>query len=92
MMPWSRRFAEPIPLPDGRTLVTLKDAASYIIALPKSKHDALEWQTAMEALILVAERDGPTMLARIGMMQALNSHAPKTPHRRKRANVYKVVR
>ena len=31
------------------------------------------WQTAVEALILVAESNGgPTMLARIGVMRALN--------------------
>jgi hypothetical protein len=29
---------------------------------------------AMEALLLVAEHDGPTMLARIGVMRALNRH------------------
>ena len=28
----------------------------------------------MEALILVAENGGPTMLARIGVMRALNRH------------------
>jgi hypothetical protein len=28
----------------------------------------------MQALILVAERGGPTMLARIGVMQTLNRH------------------
>jgi hypothetical protein len=28
--------------------------------LPKAEHDADEWQTAMEALLL-AEHDGPTM-------------------------------
>ncbi|WP_338060732.1 hypothetical protein [Bradyrhizobium valentinum] len=28
----------------------------------------------MEALILVAENNGPTMLARIGVMRALNRH------------------
>ncbi len=28
----------------------------------------------MEALILVAETGGPTMLARIGVMRALNRH------------------
>jgi len=41
----------------------------------------------MEALLLVAEHDGPTMFARIGMMRALNRHRPKaTPvPRRKRA-------
>jgi hypothetical protein len=31
-----------------------------------------EWQAAIEALMLVVERDGPTMLARIGVMRALN--------------------
>jgi hypothetical protein len=36
------------------------------------EHSAPEWQAAMEALILVAERGGPTMLARIGVMRALN--------------------
>jgi hypothetical protein len=28
----------------------------------------------MEALLLVAEHNGPTMLARIGVMRALNRH------------------
>jgi hypothetical protein len=34
---------------------TLRDAALYITKLPKAKHDADEWQAAMEALLLVAE-------------------------------------
>ncbi|MGY8685287.1 hypothetical protein Q2941_47290 [Bradyrhizobium sp. UFLA05-153] len=41
-------------------------------ALPKAVHDRPEWQAAMEALILVAERASPTMFARIGIMRALN--------------------
>jgi hypothetical protein len=48
----------------------------------------------MEALLLVAEHDGPTMMARIGVMQALNHGKPgpvPTP-RRKRAKVYKIIR
>jgi hypothetical protein len=60
---WSRKFEEPIPLPprgkgarQGRQLVTLKDAGTYITKLPKAEHTAAEWQTAMEALILVATR------------------------------------
>jgi hypothetical protein len=36
-MAWSRRFDDPIPLPDRRKLLTLKDAASYDIALPKAE-------------------------------------------------------
>jgi hypothetical protein len=31
----------------------------------------------MEALILVAENDGSTMLARIGVMRALNRHVER---------------
>jgi hypothetical protein len=62
------------PLPDGGRLVTLQGAGTHITKLPKSEHTAPEWQAAMEALILVVELGGPTMLARIGVMRALNRH------------------
>jgi hypothetical protein len=62
---WHQSFFDPIELPDGRKLITLRDAALYITKLPKTEHDAPEWQAAMEALLLVAEHNGPTMLARI---------------------------
>jgi hypothetical protein len=71
-MSWSRFLDEPIPLPDGQTLITLRDAAAYITAFSKKESTLPEWQTAIEALVLVAERNGPTMLARIGVVQALN--------------------
>jgi hypothetical protein len=69
---WGRKFDEPIELPDGRKLIVLRDVASYITALPKKEADAPEWQAAIEALMLVVELGGPTMFARIGVMQALN--------------------
>ena len=47
---------------------------TYITKLPKAEHQAPEWQAAMQALILVATSGGPTMLARIGIMRALNRH------------------
>jgi hypothetical protein len=50
----------------------LKDAATFIMKLPRAEHSAPEWQVAMEALILLAETGGPTTLARIGVMQGLN--------------------
>ena len=40
----------------------------------QAEHLAPEWQAAMEALILVATRGGPTMLARLDVMKALNRH------------------
>jgi hypothetical protein len=65
---WQRAFDDPIPLPLGRQLVTLQDAGTFITKLSKAQHDAPEWQAAMQALMLVAEQDGPTMFARIGVM------------------------
>jgi hypothetical protein len=64
-----RPFGDPIPRPGGGQLTTLRDAALHITKLPMAEHDADEWQAAMEALMLVAERDGPTMFARIGVME-----------------------
>jgi hypothetical protein len=76
-MAWFKRFCDPIVLPDGRKLLTLRDAAEYITALPKAEHDAADWQVAMEALLLVAERHGPEMLARIAVLRALNRNGPQ---------------
>jgi hypothetical protein len=74
---WSREFEEPIPLPGGRTLRTLRDASDCITKLPKAVHSAPEWQAAMEALILVADLGGPTMFARTGIVRALNRHVER---------------
>jgi len=64
---------DPIILPDGRKLRTLKDAADYITKLPEKESDLPEWQTAIEVLMLCSRRGDP-MLARIGVMKALNRH------------------
>ena len=66
---WQRKFEDPIPLPTGRKLVTLRDAADYITGLPKKESDLPEWQTAIDVLLLCS-RSGPTTLARI--LKALN--------------------
>jgi hypothetical protein len=52
----------------------LRDAGVYILALPPPQAEREHWQAAMEALILVAERGGPTMLARIAVLRALHHH------------------
>ena len=74
---WQRRFEDPIPLPRGRQLVTLKDAADYITRLPKAEHKTPEWQAATEALIMAAEKRGPLLHARVGMLRALNRHVER---------------
>jgi hypothetical protein len=47
---WKRPFDDPIRLPRGRQLVTLKVAAKYIQKLPKAEQQLEEWQAAFEAL------------------------------------------
>jgi hypothetical protein len=74
---WARPFDDPVLLPGGRELVTLRDAADYIMKLPKAEQDLEEWQAAVEALLLVVELGGPTMMARIGMLRALNRHVER---------------
>ena len=53
----------------GRQLVTLKDAAKYIQKLAAAEQQIAEWQAAVEAMLLVVDLNGPTMMARIGVMR-----------------------
>lgn len=94
MAVWFKRFVDPITLDDGRELLTLRDAADYITKLPKAESDLPEWQVAMETLLMVAERDGPEMMARIAMMKALTrGDPPPAPEpRRKAVRKFRVIR
>jgi len=65
-------------LPSGRQLVTLEDAATYIMKLPKAEQDLPEWQTAVACLIGAAEGRDFMMHARVGMLRALNRNAERT--------------
>jgi hypothetical protein len=69
---WKRPFDDPIPLPGGRQLVTLEDAAAYNMKLPKADQDLEEWQTAVGCLIGAAEGRDFVMHSRIGVLRALN--------------------
>jgi hypothetical protein len=91
---WSRKFHGPIPVQNRKPLVTLRDAATFIAALPKVDQDAAPWQLAAEMLLLVAEIGGDTMMPRIAMMKALHRHEPRSQsaQRRRRAKAYRVVR
>lgn len=90
---WRRKFEWPIPIEGGTPLVTLKDAANHIMKLPKAEHEAEHWQDAIRALVLVADNEGHTLLARIGIMRALN-HGRDMPRsvRKKAAKRYRIIR
>ena len=73
-MPWSTPFDEPIALRGGRKVVTLQQAADYIMKLPDDVQRQPCWQIAVETLINGAETGGGwLMFARIAMLRALNS-------------------
>ena len=73
-MPWSTPFDDPIPLRGGDSLVTLQQAADYVMALPEKVQHEAHWQVAVENLINTAETGGGwLMFARIAMMRALNA-------------------
>ena len=73
LIPRGKEMSErSIALPDGRRLVVLRDAGSYIPALSLEEAALPEWQAAIEGVMLVVELGGPTMFARIGIMRALN--------------------
>ena len=75
---WSRPFEDPITLPDGRELFTLKNAADYIMKLPKAEQKHEKWETAIACLIMAAEGRGPMMHARVGVLKALNRNVERT--------------
>lgn len=74
---WSRQFDDPIPLPDGGKLITLKHAADYIMKLPKAEQKHEKWQTAIRCLIGAAEGRDFLMHARIGVLRALHKDEPR---------------
>ena len=91
---WQLRFDDPIPLPGGGQIVTLKDAADYVMKLPKAAQARQEWQTAIAVLIGAAEGRDFMFHANAAMLQALNRGKP-APHpapRGKRSKRYRIVR
>jgi hypothetical protein len=89
---WEQFFLDPIELPDGRVLRSLRDAGEFIQSLPKAMHERPEWQQAVEALLLVVEHDGDTLPARIGVMRALGIGKPAKPQPpRRRAKKHRTI-
>jgi hypothetical protein len=93
---WGRTFDDPIPLPSGGELRTLRDSGNYISKLSKREHNAPAWLAAMATLLLEVEHGeagADPMMARIAMIQALYAGKPvSTPEPRRRAvKKYRVI-
>jgi hypothetical protein len=92
-MPWATPFEDPIPLPNRRQLITLKDAADFITKLPKAEQDLPHWQIAIACLIDTAEGRDFLLHARVGVLRALNAGKPNpdvTP-RGKKSKAYRIA-
>jgi hypothetical protein len=70
LMKWSTPFDDPIDLPDGRKLITLRDAATYITELPKAQQQG--WQLAARSLISAAASQDLVMQAHIDVLRAIH--------------------
>ena len=60
---WGRAFDDPIIIPGRRPLRTLRDVAKFLMGMTPRERIEPHWLDAIEAVILVVERNGPTMLA-----------------------------
>jgi hypothetical protein len=49
-MPWTRKFAEPITLKDGRTIATLGEAREMMLSVPPYHRQGAVWRYAAELL------------------------------------------
>jgi len=99
-MPWSARFKQPIPLPDGGQLETLADARAYLLGLSEDEMKTYTWQVALANLLRAARGDGIGIdFARISLALALTNPevvigkpAPPRPTRSRTKRVAKARR
>jgi hypothetical protein len=69
---WDTKFGNPIPLPGGRELVTLRDAVEYIRQLCGTSRESETWQVAMQDLSRAIETPAWCVIARRAIMKALS--------------------
>jgi hypothetical protein len=84
---WSREFGEPISVPKGEPLITLRDASEYIRKPTKKRKAEERWQTAAQALATRGQRQRHAVAFR-------DRHAPslKPRHEVMEGSRYRLVR
>ena len=84
-MTWSRAFAEPFILADGRTIKTLYEAEQLVLALPGRHRANGHWQSAMQLLMCAAEDPSAEALDRAARQFSIALRAEGlTPIRKRR--------
>ena len=74
-MSWDSSFLEPIELPGGVRLTSLREAIVHLVdTIPSSEHGTPVMLTATKLIASAAERGDPIEFARIATLRALNRH------------------
>ena len=74
-MSWDNRFPEPIELPGGVKLASLREAIVHLVnTIPSSERGTPVVLTAAELITSAAEHGGPIEFARIATLRAINRH------------------
>jgi hypothetical protein len=75
---WDSRFTEPIDLPGGVRLASLREAIVHLVnTVPSSERGTPVILTAAELITSAAERGGPIEFARIATLRAINRHVQR---------------
>jgi hypothetical protein len=70
---WGKRFDDPIVLPDGKQLATLRDAIRYLgDTVPQREHNHPAVLNAADHLTRSAEQNYPLFFARAATLQAIH--------------------
>jgi hypothetical protein len=73
---WDSRFAQPIELPGGVKLASLREAILHLVnTVPSFERRLPVVLTAAELITSAAEHGGPIEFARIATLRAINRHA-----------------
>jgi hypothetical protein len=77
-MSWDSRFPEPIELPDGVKLASLREAIVHLVnTVPSSERGIPVILTPAELITSAAEHGGPIEFARIATLRAFNRHVER---------------
>jgi hypothetical protein len=75
---WDSRFAQPIELPGGGKLASLREAIVHLVnTVPSSERGMPVVLTAAELITSAAEHGGPIEFARIATLRAINRHVER---------------
>jgi hypothetical protein len=82
---WDSRFAEPIELPGGVKLTSLREAIVHLVnTVAAAERRMSVVLIAAELITSAAEHGGPIEFARIATLRAINRHPVRVPNHSRR--------